>query len=87
MTSLFYIQAKSAGAQIRRHNEQVLMEKINEQIINWGEYLSKCRTIFVRAPKHQKFVMLKPLHEIVQHKTVIRWVIHDDSFIITNNES
>jgi hypothetical protein len=49
------------------------MEKINEQIIKWGEeYLAKCRTIFVRAPKHQKFVMLKPLHEIVKDKTIIR---------------
>lgn len=66
-------QAKSAGAQIRRHNEKQLMEKITNQIIEWGpEYLSKCKTIFVRAPKHQKHVMLQPLHQIVSDKLVIR---------------
>ena len=67
------IQAKSAGAQIRRHNEKQLMEKITNQITEWGpEYLSKCKTIFVRAPKHQKHVMLQPLHQIVSDKLVIR---------------
>jgi len=67
------IQAKSAGAQIRRHNEKQLMEKISSQITEWGpEYLSKCKTIFVRAPKHQKHVMLQPLHQIVSDKLVIR---------------
>lgn len=66
-------KAKSAGAQIRRHNEKVLMEKITAQIKEWGpEYLSKCRTIFVRAPKHQKHVMLQPLHQIVTDKLVVR---------------
>lgn len=67
------IKAKSAGAQIRRHNEKQLMEKISSQITEWGpEYLSKCKTIFVRAPKHQKHVMLQPLHQIVSDKLVIR---------------
>ena len=67
------IQVKSAGAQIRRHNEKQLMEKISSQITEWGpEYLSKCKTIFVRAPKHQKHVMLQPLHQIVSDKLVIR---------------
>ena len=48
------------------------MEKISQQIVDWSEYLVKCRAVFVRAPKHQKFVMLKPLHEIIEDKTVIR---------------
>ena len=49
------------------------MEKITNQITEWGpEYLSKCKTIFVRAPKHQKHVMLQPLHQIVSDKLVIR---------------
>merc|ERR1711892_798416 len=64
--------AKSAGAQIRRENEKALMEKIQAQIEAWAESLSKCRSVFVRMPKHQKHVMLGALHQIIDDRHIIR---------------
>ncbi|CBY39090.1 unnamed protein product [Oikopleura dioica] len=63
---------KSMGAQLRRENEKELCRKIEEQITEWGATLSKCATIFCRAPKHQKSVILQPLHRVVENKTIIR---------------
>ena len=60
------------GAQLRRENEKELCRKIEEQITEWGATLSKCATIFCRAPKHQKSVILQPLHRVVENKTIIR---------------
>lgn len=60
------------GAQLRRENEKVLLQKINEQIIDWMGDLKKCKTIFVRAPKHQKWTILQPLHQFIDDKNIIR---------------
>ena len=66
------MKPKSMGAQLRRENEKELCRKIEEQITEWGATLSKCATIFCRAPKHQKSVILQPLHRVVENKTIIR---------------
>lgn len=65
-------KVKSVGAQLRRENEKLLLEKITAQITEWMGDLVKCDTIFVRAPKHQKYVILQPLHKFISDKTKIR---------------
>ena len=62
----------SMGAQLRRQNEKDLCEKISAQVVAWGGDLEKCKTVFVRAPKHQKSVLLQPLKQIVRDKNRIR---------------
>jgi len=62
----------SMGAQLRRQNEKVLLEKISAQIMDWSGDLEKCKTIFIRAPKHQKSTILQPLHSFVKDRTRIR---------------
>lgn len=41
--------ANSAGAQIRRYNEQVLTVEIRELLSGWKEYLNTAELLFVRA--------------------------------------
>ncbi|KAJ2382305.1 hypothetical protein GGI23_007394, partial [Coemansia sp. RSA 2559] len=43
--------ANSAGAQIRRYNEQKLMEEIRDIVQQWSELLKKCTRVFVRVPR------------------------------------
>lgn len=42
--------AYSAGAGIRRYNEQALREEIQELLWNWKQHLQECSVIFVRTP-------------------------------------
>ena len=62
----------SMGAQIRRENEKELLKKITAQITDWRDDLKKCKTIFIRAPRHQKYAILQPLHEFVEDRNIIR---------------
>lgn len=41
--------AKSAGANLRRHNEMALVEEINALLLSWSDYLNDCSHIFYRA--------------------------------------
>ncbi|KAJ1801289.1 hypothetical protein LPJ59_000411 [Coemansia sp. RSA 2399] len=43
--------ANSAGAQIRRYNEQKLMEEIRDIVQQWSELLKRCTRVFVRVPR------------------------------------
>ncbi|RKO84866.1 hypothetical protein BDK51DRAFT_43923 [Blyttiomyces helicus] len=42
--------AHSAGASIRRYNEQALQNEIRELLVQWKSYLAKSDLIFVHAP-------------------------------------
>ncbi|KAJ1795853.1 hypothetical protein LPJ56_007281, partial [Coemansia sp. RSA 2599] len=46
--------AKSAGAQIRRYNEQKLQEEIRQLMGQWQEYLRRSSCVFVRVAKTQR---------------------------------
>jgi len=41
---------KSAGASLRRYNEQALQEEIRKLLANWSEYLRAASHLFVHAP-------------------------------------
>ncbi|KAJ2560040.1 hypothetical protein EV175_000041 [Coemansia sp. RSA 1933] len=43
--------ANSAGAQIRRYNEQKLMEEIRDLIRQWTDLLARSARVFVRVPR------------------------------------
>jgi hypothetical protein len=43
-------KANSAGAGIRRYNEQALREEIQELLCSWKSYLQQSNRIFIRAP-------------------------------------
>ncbi|KAJ3057457.1 hypothetical protein HK097_006385 [Rhizophlyctis rosea] len=42
-------KAKSAGAQIRRYNEQALQQDIRNLLAEWKDYVKQSRLLFVRA--------------------------------------
>ncbi|KAK6464989.1 hypothetical protein DFJ63DRAFT_370 [Scheffersomyces coipomensis] len=42
-------KANSAGAGIRRYNEQALITEIRELLQEWKSYLSECSSIYIRA--------------------------------------
>ncbi|XP_078481485.1 tRNA endonuclease ANKZF1-like [Ciona intestinalis] len=46
--------AKSAGASLRRHNEQVLEENIKQLILSWNEEIRNAALIFIRIPQYRK---------------------------------
>ena len=50
-------KAKSAGAGIRRYNEQALREEIKQQLVEWKDYIEKCGLIFVRVPATMKNIL------------------------------
>uniref|UniRef100_F6WVX7 VLRF1 domain-containing protein n=1 Tax=Ciona intestinalis TaxID=7719 RepID=F6WVX7_CIOIN len=46
--------AKSAGASLRRHNEQVLEENIKQLLLSWNEEIKNAALIFIRIPQYRK---------------------------------
>ncbi|KAJ2362360.1 hypothetical protein IW150_007027, partial [Coemansia sp. RSA 2607] len=48
--------AQSAGAQIRRYNEQKLHEEISALMTQWHEYLRQSALVFVRVPTRESKV-------------------------------
>ncbi|PVU86280.1 hypothetical protein BB561_006759 [Smittium simulii] len=50
--------AKSAGAQLRRYNEQKLLDDINDTINSWSHYLVNCSRIFQNTSKASRKVFL-----------------------------
>ncbi|KAJ2237364.1 hypothetical protein IWW45_001050, partial [Coemansia sp. RSA 485] len=46
--------ANSAGAQIRRYNEQKLQEEIRDLMGQWREYLQRSERVFVRVARTQR---------------------------------
>ncbi|KAJ3046033.1 hypothetical protein HDV00_003782 [Rhizophlyctis rosea] len=43
-------KAKSAGAGLRRYNEQALQQEIRELLVEWKDYIKQSRLVFIRAP-------------------------------------
>ncbi|KAJ1720057.1 hypothetical protein LPJ53_005272, partial [Coemansia erecta] len=52
--------AQSAGAQIRRYNEQKLHEEIRSLMAQWHEYLRQSALVFVRVPTRESRVFFGP---------------------------
>uniref|UniRef100_H2ZNI1 VLRF1 domain-containing protein n=1 Tax=Ciona savignyi TaxID=51511 RepID=H2ZNI1_CIOSA len=46
--------AKSAGASLRRHNEQMLEESIKQLLQSWNEEIKNASLIFIRIPQYRK---------------------------------
>ena len=51
-------KAKSAGAGIRRYNEQALNEEIHELLISWKDVIQKSSLIFLRAPVSMRSTLI-----------------------------
>ncbi|KAJ2475702.1 hypothetical protein EV174_005181, partial [Coemansia sp. RSA 2320] len=52
--------ANSAGAQIRRHNEQRLQEEIHQLMADWRPLLAQCRRVLVRVPRTNRRAFFGP---------------------------
>ncbi|KAJ2725649.1 hypothetical protein GGI07_001149 [Coemansia sp. Benny D115] len=63
--------AKSAGAQIRRYNEQKLQEEIQELMQLWKEYLQSSTCVFVRVPRTQHRGFFGPAGDVSAQ--VMQW--------------
>ena len=50
-------KAKSAGAGIRRYNEQALREEIKAQLVEWKQLLDESSMVFVKSPPTMKNVL------------------------------
>ncbi|KAJ3272172.1 hypothetical protein HDV01_005937 [Terramyces sp. JEL0728] len=51
-------KANSAGAQIRRYNEQVLREEIQQLLKDWKEMINRSKYVFVKYPAQSRSVIL-----------------------------
>ena len=49
--------ANSAGAQIRRYNEQMLQQEVREVLNQWKQYIQESEHIFVHAPSNNRKVV------------------------------
>ncbi|KAF7723425.1 hypothetical protein EC973_002024 [Apophysomyces ossiformis] len=49
--------ANSAGAMIRRHNEQALQQEIRELLSKWRPYIEKSELILVHAPSNNRKIV------------------------------
>jgi hypothetical protein len=54
-------KAKSAGAGIRRYNEQALKEEIQNLLLNWKGLIEKSTLIFARAPAGLRSMLLSDI--------------------------
>jgi len=62
-------KAKSAGANLRRHNEAKQAADIYELLSNWKEtYLDKCRLIFIKIPPYKKEIFTGGKNPIFKKK-------------------
>jgi hypothetical protein len=50
-------KANSAGAGIRRYNEQALREEIQELLTTWSSYIQQSNRIFIRAPPTMRKIL------------------------------
>ncbi|KNC97880.1 uncharacterized protein SPPG_06872 [Spizellomyces punctatus DAOM BR117] len=50
-------KANSAGAGLRRYNEQALQKEIRDLLVEWKDYLSTSDLIFIRAPAASRKVL------------------------------
>ncbi|KAI9490359.1 hypothetical protein BDB00DRAFT_838148 [Zychaea mexicana] len=46
--------ANSAGAQIRRHNEQMLQQEVREVLDQWKQHIQESEHVFVHAPSNNR---------------------------------
>ncbi|KAJ3311757.1 Ankyrin repeat and zinc finger domain-containing protein 1 [Boothiomyces sp. JEL0838] len=51
-------KANSAGAQIRRYNEQVLREEIQQLLKDWKPLISESKYVFIKCPVQSRSVIL-----------------------------
>ncbi|GMM34835.1 Vms1 protein [Saccharomycopsis crataegensis] len=51
-------KANSAGSSLRRYNEQALANDVREAIKGWAPYLSKCKSIFIKANNVRNFRLI-----------------------------
>ncbi|KAJ1879917.1 hypothetical protein LPJ57_002563 [Coemansia sp. RSA 486] len=66
--------ANSAGAQIRRYNEQKLQEEIRDLMSQWHEYLQRSECVFVRVARTQRKGFFAPPSSADNSATQpIRW--------------
>ncbi|KAJ3322192.1 Ankyrin repeat and zinc finger domain-containing protein 1 [Boothiomyces sp. JEL0866] len=51
-------KANSAGAQIRRYNEQVLREEIQQLLKDWKQLINESKYVFIKCPVQSRSVIL-----------------------------
>ncbi|KAI8992233.1 hypothetical protein BDB01DRAFT_717360 [Pilobolus umbonatus] len=50
-------KAKSAGAQIRRYNEQLLQQEVRDVLAQWRQHITTSEHIFIHAPSSNKKII------------------------------
>ncbi|KAJ2069522.1 hypothetical protein GGI08_000312 [Coemansia sp. S2] len=63
--------ANSAGAQIRRYNEQKLQDEIHQLMDEWRLWLKRCELVLVRVPRPNRQNFFGPASAAASHP--LRW--------------
>ncbi|UMM25870.1 hypothetical protein L5515_005512 [Caenorhabditis briggsae] len=66
--------AKSAGAQLRRYNEQKMKEEIQQMVRDWSQHLQKTPLVFIRCATYHRSVFFEANADLYPRDARIRTI-------------